>query len=239
MYRNVFYIVALLVFCQMMPTILWAQRTDFDKIIQPTDKRAHDFSEVLVQLAWINNPKYEGMQTDSRAERENIKLAQKSWLDGVSASFNINQGNLQPASQNSFFPVYNFSASFNLGTILKTNHHVRAAKERLRKVEHNIDQEKLQLRAEVLSRYRNYLYAIEMVKLRTQALEDLRSSYMLAKNNFEKGTASFRTYIEAANAYNNANAEKVSAEHQLALARIEIEEIIGVKLDEVENMNRN
>lgn len=221
-----------------VPTIIFAQKTNFDKIVQPTDVRARDYVEMLVQLAWINNPKYEALESNKHIEEQSVKMARLSWIDGITTSFNINQNAFASSAENVFFPTYNLNASFNLGAILRTPLQVKAAKEKVRIAEYLFNQEKLQVRGEVLRRYRDYLYGIELLKLRTQAVEDLYTNFVAIKESFERGTTSFRTYMEASQSYNKSLEEKLESENTLAKARITLEEIVGVKLDEIDKMER-
>lgn len=215
-----------------------AQKTDFNKIVPPSGSRAANLEEVLVQVAWINNPRYDALESQKHIEREKVKIAKLSWTEGIAANFNLNQGNVQPTNDNIFFPMYNFSATFNLGSILKTPYEVRNAKERERIAEYEINQAKHQLRAEVLSRYRKYEAAIEVLKIRTKASEDLNTSYVLVKKSFEQGNTTLKTYIEATNAYNQSLEQKLVAESNVSLTLIALEEVIGVPLDEVKKMDK-
>lgn len=215
-----------------------AQQTDFNKVVPPTGSRAQNFEDVLVQLAWINNPRYNALESQKHIEREKVKIAKLSWTEGVAANFNLNQGNIQPANDNIFFPMYNFSATFNLGTILKTPYEVRNAKERERIADYEINQAKHQLRSEVLTRYRKYEASIEVLKIRTKASEDLYTSYTLVKKSFEQGNTTLKTYIEATNAYNQSLEQKLVAESNVSIALIALEEVIGVPLEEVKKMDK-
>ena len=222
----------------VIPVTAFAQRTDFDKIVQPTDIRAKDYVELLVQLAWLNNPRHEALESNKHVEEESVKIARLGWVDGITTSFNLNQNAFGQSDNNIFFPTYNLNASFNLGAILKTPLQVKTAKEKVRIAEYLLDQEKLQVRGEVLRRYRDYQYSIELLKLRTQAVEDIYVNYVAIKESFERGTASFRTYMEASQSYNKSLEEKLAAETEVAKNRITLEEIIGVKLEDIDRMER-
>ena len=85
---------------------LAAQQTDYDLIVQPVDTKARDFSEYLVQLAWMNGP-------DGLIAIEEVKNAlsadknvKKEWMRDVQATFNLNEANLRSAdtTNNVFFP---------------------------------------------------------------------------------------------------------------------------------------
>lgn len=212
---------------------LYAQRTDFDKVVLPLDMRARDFQELLVQLAWMNNPNNENLSKGVIIERDKVVLEKQSWMNGVTASFNLNEGNFVQQS-NLFFPIYNLNASISLGTIMSTPHKVKIAKQNVKIAENKVNQQKLQLRAEVLRRYQTYLSSIEILKVRTQAVEDVRVMQTMVIRKFEQGLSTVEEYTQALKSYNEAVEGKTAAENDIVMARISLEELIGLSLDEIQ-----
>lgn len=212
---------------------LYAQRTDFDKVVLPLDMRARDFQELLVQLAWMNNPNNENLSKGVIIERDKVVLEKQSWMNGVTASFNLNEGNFVQQS-NLFFPIYNLNASISLGTIMSTPHKVKIAKQNVKIAENKVNQQKLQLRAEVLRRYQTYLSSIEILKVRTQAVEDVRVMQTMVIRKFEQGLSTVEEYTQALKSYNEAVEGKTVAENDIVMARISLEELIGLSLNEIQ-----
>lgn len=217
---------------------LQAQKTDFNKIVQPLDVRAKEYSEVLVQLAWANNPKYEALQYEQNIAKEEIKLAQWQWTKDINASFNLNEANLSNwgADQNSgniFFPRYNLSATLNIGSFINRRSNINIAKSKSDITLAETNQAKLQLRAEVLRRYENYLTAKELVKIRAQVVEDTYATYLLAKSNMELGKGDLSDLNSSSESYNKALESKLLAESNLRTAKITLEEIIGLRLEDI------
>ena len=208
---------------------LYAQRTDFDKVVLPLDARAKDFQELLVQLAWMNNPNNENLSKGVTIERDKVALEKQSWMNGITASFNINEGNISQAA-NGFFPIYNLNASVTLGTIMSTPHKVKIAKQNVKIAENKLNQQKLQLRAEVLRRYQTYLSSIEILKVRTQAVEDVRVMQTMVIRKFEQGLSTVEEYTQALKSYNEVIEGKTAAENDIVMARLSLEEKIGFAL---------
>ncbi len=209
-----------------------AQKTNFDKIVQPIDVRAKDYRELLVQLAWLNNPDNENLANAVIIERERIGLEKQNWLNNLTGSFNVNEGNISQQS-NSFFPRYNLNITMSVGTLLATPKKVKIAKEQVKMAENKVNQQKLKIRAEVLERYENYLSAIEILTIRTQAVEDMRTLQTLVVQKFEQGLSTVEEYTEALKAYNQAAEAKALAENNVKLTKLMVEEMIGLPLEEI------
>ena len=84
--------------------LMSAQQADFDAVVIPVDTKARDFSEYLVQLAWLNQPESAIAQDGVKNAQDEVKNTRKEWMRDVQASFNINEGNLRgPAKTATFF----------------------------------------------------------------------------------------------------------------------------------------
>ncbi|QQS27709.1 MAG: TolC family protein [Sphingobacteriales bacterium] len=217
---------------------MFAQKTDFDKIVPPLEVRAKEYVEVLIQLAWMNNPQYDGLQLEEKISEEEIKLAKLQWTKDLNASFNLNEANIKnwgsnDGTDNIFFPRYNLSATLNLGSFINRKANVNIARYKSEIAAKEINQAKLLLRGEVTRRYEEYLLTLEIIKIRAQAVEELYSSYLLAKSNMELGKGELKELNEATEAYLKARENKLMAETNLKIAKINIEELIGLKLEEV------
>ncbi len=226
----------LLLFCLLPFLNIQAQRTNFDRIVIPPEQIARDYKEALVQLAWVNNPDNKVLDHEVNIAEIEKKAAKRIWLESVQASFNLNEGNFQSETDpggNLFFPKYNFSASLSIGSLLKTSTETKKAEQKLDIAHHKVNQRKLQIRAETLSRYEDYLTALEMQKLRTQAVEDFYASYLAVTKKFKESRSSLEEYNQASTTYYTALENKLRAESDVNLAKISLEEIIGVRLEDV------
>lgn len=224
--------------CFLVSISLQAQKTDFNKVIPPLETRAKDYVEVLLQLAWMNNPQYEGLQLEEKIKQEEIKLAQLQWTKDINASFNLNEANISnwgssQGSENVFFPRYNLSATLNIGSMINRKTNVNIAKYKSDIAVSETNQAKLLLRGEVTRRYEQYLLALEILKIRAQAVEELYSSYLLAKSNMELGKGELSELNNATEVYLRSRESKLQAETNLKIAKINVEELVGLKLEEV------
>ncbi|MGB1207192.1 MAG: TolC family protein [Chitinophagales bacterium] len=214
--------------------LLIAQQINFDKIVVPTAQKPPTYEEKLVQLAWQNNPYHRSLEAEKKIAEQEKKLHQKDWLDGIHASFNLNEGNLSPqAPTNVFFPRYNVGATLKLGNFMKQKHKNNISEQEIMIAENRTNQQKLKIRAEVLRRYSAYQNALELLKINTNIANDAETYYTSIKLNFQTGLEPFKVYNEALQAYQNAEIVRLKTKQQLDNARITLEEIIGVNLDNI------
>lgn len=239
---------ALLVLPALFNTLLvFSQKPNYNEIILPQQADSQivsamglsPYEERLVQLAWQNYPSSEVYTSKVRIAERKISVERFSWTDDIRASFNFNQRNIESGlgsteeTGNNYYPWYNFGLGINLGTFVQTPLRTSIAKEELDIANAYLNQQKLSIRAEVLKRYKAYQLTVELLKIRTQAQDDAYSTHQLITRDFEKGAATLEEFIKSAAAYNAAVEAKLIAEKNLLEAKISLEEMIGVKLEEV------
>ncbi len=217
---------------------LLAQNIDYNSIILPSGAKEIQFVEKLVQLAWANNPENQILHHQVNASVYNEKIAKRNFLNQVQATGNLNEFNVNPPSTNSqpiFFPRYNFGATLNLGNIFTDPIKVKRAKEETAIAIQHVNSRKLTLRAEVLRRYQAYLTNKELLKVQADALEDASASFSLAEQKFKNGEATIVEFNSALENHNIRKTQKITAERDFYISKIDIEELIGVKLEDVVN----
>jgi outer membrane protein TolC len=216
---------------------LFAQQTDFDAIVQPVDVKARNFSEYLVQLAWMNHPESAIAQEEVKIERGKAKNTGKEWMRDVQTSFNLNEGNLRPASAdgNVFFPRYNFGLNLNLYNIVSQKTKNTVAKQEVQVANHKVNSQKLALRAETLQRYAKFKLAKELLKTRTLVEQEVYANYILIKQLYNTDEKTFEEYTLASSAYYEAQEARIQAQTEVEITRFGLEEIIGLKWEQVQH----
>lgn len=191
------------------------------------------FGEALVALAWKNYPENEAFRLEVKQQDEIITQAKWDWLEGLTASFNLNEGNINPseANPNLFFPRYNFGFRFSIGSVISTPSKVRYAGLGKGIAEKNVEQQKLAMRREVLSRYFTYLYSLDLLKVKMQAYQDIYSNFTMASQSFRNGEISLDEYNKSLAARNAAQEGRLNAQRELVLAELQLEELIGMELE--------
>lgn len=217
------------------------QNVDYNKIILPGNATNVDIGERLVQLAWKNHPSNRAVENELVAARYNVSKAKGEWLDIIRIQGNINEFNVHPqkdANGNqvpSFFPRYNFGALISLGMLAKIPAEVKRSKALAKIAENNIDEQKLRLRQEVLQSYNNYLKYQQILKIRSKALEDATNAHTLIEQKFRQGDETFDHYTVSSASLDAIRINKITAETDFLNGKLELEQMIGVKLEEVLN----
>lgn len=208
---------------------------DYDKIILPEEIIKYaELEEKLVQLAWKNHPSSKIVRTNLDIADQNVKMASFSWAKDVRAQFNINEGNIDPPEDRPlFFPRYNFQVNLSLGTFLLTSKEVKLAKEDYKLAQSQVNQQKLQLRRDVLTKYQKYLMTKNLFQIENEITEEEYAKYLLAEQQFKDGTISIDLYNESLRAYNTQRMKKITAENNFVTAKLDVEEMIGMHIEDV------
>ena len=224
-----------------LAAFLAAQQADFDAVVIPVETKARDFSEYLVQLAWLNQPESAIAQDEVKNAQDEAKNVRKEWMRDVQATFNINEANLSGAdsSGNVFFPRYNFGVSLNLYNILSQKNKNTVSKRDVRIAEHAVNQRKLEIRAETLTRYAQYKLARELFKTRTLMEQEANANYLLIQQLYKSDEKTFDEYTAASAVYYKAQEERLKAETDVQVAKFRVEEMIGIKWEQVQHPARD
>lgn len=231
--------ISVLLICFVFTGFLPAQQTDWDAIVQPIDAKSRDFSEYLVQLAWMNNPLGLISQDQVKNAEGALKNTKKEWMRDVQATFNLNEANLagggSDSASNIFFPRYNFGINFNLYNILTQKGKNDVGKRDVKIAAHRVNQSKLELRAETLVRYASMRLSKEILKTRTLVEQEMYANFILVKQLYTNDEKSLEDYTAATSAYYDAQEARIRAETDLLMAKLRLEEIIGVKWEKVQH----
>ena len=213
-----------------------AQTVDFDEIVPPASVAPATFGDYLVQRAYLNNSSNAALGAEVAIADIEIRRAKLAWLDQLNA--NVNFSSQQQEFQGRFGfgnddsptflgPGFNYGLSANLGGIINNGKTVASARQQKRIAEALRDQEKLQLRAVVLTRLESYDAAREVLRIRRQSEIDAETNYTLVRNLFEQNKAQFEDLAAASDIYNRAVEATAVAESEVRIARYAIEEIVG------------
>lgn len=228
-------VVALLT--RAVPGVVRGQVADFDMVVQPIDVKARDLGEYLVQLAWMNNPESAIAQTEVRKSEAEARNRRKEWMRDVQATFNLNEANLRGVDSfgNVFFPRYNFGLNFNLNRIFTQKDQTYIGRQEVLIAQHKVNLSKLELRSETLSRYARFQLAREIVKTRSLVEQEAYNNFVLIQQLYKTDEKTFEDYSAAASAYYAAQEARIRAESDLLIAKIMLEELIGIRWEQVQH----
>ncbi len=216
----------------------WAQTTDFERLVPDIDYRSKTLEEYLVQLAWHNNPDNKILNTEVAIADNEIKLTKNEWTRDIRASFNINEISLSNIVYGDrldlpvFYPIYNFTATINLGTFVRRKPEVQNAQYEKLIAEQEVNNRKIEIRREVLERYEKYLLSLEVVKIKVQAEDNAYTTYKLLSEKFKSGKAELEEFTKASETYFRSQEDHKKAQSEIKTSKIAVEEMIGIPLQE-------
>lgn len=228
----------IILFLILSPQLIHAQNVDYNAVILPDNVSDISFAEKLVRLAWRNNPANTILGYEHEISDIEIKQARWSWLDDFRIQGNLNEFVLDEsadeAGRAAFFPKYNITGQIRLSYFVGLPLEVKKKKQEALIARSNLDLQKLAIRGEVLTRYETYLMNRELLKIQTEILEDIYASQSIAEQKFKNGEITLDTYNRELDRYNTQKVRQVTAQGQFNISKIALEQMIGVKLEDVQ-----
>lgn len=213
------------------------QVVDFNQIVPPEGQRPTSFEDYLVQLAWLNSPETKILSYERLKEEKDVSLQKTKWADDIGLTFNMNEVSLANVLDTMkednlvLYPLYQFTASVKLGTFVNNKKKRELEEVDILIADMEANQHKLAIRAETLARYRKLLLAIETLKVRIRAEEDARNTVDITQQKFKNSDSDIELedVLRASESYNNAQEKRLTAETDIELSKLALEELIGVK----------
>ena len=222
-------------------------QVDYNKIILPDNiTDSVSLEERLVQIAWRNNPENKVLLKEADIAALEVSRAKVDWMNNIRLSGNLNEYSSrrllddlngatveEDAIGNRFFPIYNFSVTLPLGIFFTNPKNTKIARENYGIAQNNIDARKLALRATVLTLYQEYVMEKELLEIQTGITENQYAQYLLAKQQFEDGEVTVEKFETAQLQYNMQRMNSVRAERNFLTAKLQLEEVLGVRLEDI------
>ena len=216
----------------------FSQNVDYNSIILPSSATDISFDEKLVRLAWKNNPESNILLSEVNVATYEMKISRWEWLDQLKVTGNLNEFNIDPSSdtggRSEFFPRYNVSAFFTIDNFVGDKMDTKLKKEKVQIAMEKINAKKLEIRSEVLTKYQTYLMNQELLKVETETTEDLFATLSITEQSYKNGQATLEEYNDVLDRYNAQRLNTIKAQTQLNISKIQLEELIGVRLEDVQ-----
>ncbi len=228
-----------LLFCLAVPQKLKAQNTLVTEISEP-------YLAKLIDAAKANQPRIKSLNNRVNIAQGNISRAKLSYLDALTFSyvyqpnstFNLNAlqttgGTDVIGTRTGLFKGTQFGVFFNLGSYLQKPYAVKQAKQELIITNNDIQDALITLTTQVKKRYYIYLQKVASLKLQMQAASDADNVMRDIKYKFQKGEETLDSYNKARISHTQQIQTKITAEADLFMAKADLEEIIGDKLENI------
>lgn len=241
MKRNYTLIVVLLLTIFAAPKSLMAQNSIITEMSEP-------FLDRLITVARANYPHIKSLDSRVTIAQTNVTRSKLSYLDALTVSYvytpnnTLNLAVTQPVvdggtatttNRQSLFNGTQFGVFFNIGGYLSKPFAVRQAKQELNIANNEVQEYLLTLTSQVKKRYYLYLQRLSALKLQSQAAIDADNVLKDIKHKFEKGEETLDSYTKARITQTQQNQAKITAEADLFIAKADLEELLGDKLENI------
>jgi len=191
--------------------------------------------EKLIKTAKANYPKMKVAEARVNIAELAVKKAKLEWFNVVSFTYLYSPNNSTTALVNpSLLNGYQIGFSTSVGNILQKPGQIKAAKEEYKIAELNQDEYDLTITSLVKQRYYAYVMQQTILGWRTKSLEGVENSMKDITYKFEKGIETYENYNRSQSLFSGAIQSKVEAEAAILIAKSNLEELIGVKLESVQ-----
>jgi outer membrane protein TolC len=221
-----------------------------------SQSRPTSFEDYLVQLALTSSPELESSKYEIESHKQEISLAKKDWTKNMQAGVNINEvsfpsflyynlgvrswfGSQIDATRFSriaTFPLWQIGTSVNFGDLLQRKHKIRFAESRKKMSESDANLKRQKLKAEVLTRYQEYLATLEILKVRLESQDAADANKVQMAALFKANKATFTDYNEANKTFADARESTIKGEFDIKLKKIALEELVNVKWETLEKV---
>jgi outer membrane protein TolC len=207
-----------------------------------------DISEIylqkLIAIAEANYPRIKSNENRINAAQAEIGKAKASFFDAFTFSYvyqpqtysSLNLSNSTTTVTNPSQSYYNglqVGVFFNLGNFLEKPYAVKEARQNLEIANYDQQEYYLTLINDVQKRYYTYVQGVAILKLQNQNCLDAQNLQTDIKHKFEKGEETFDNYTKSQTALTAAYQSKIAAETSLLIAKSDLEELLGEKLENI------
>jgi outer membrane protein TolC len=192
--------------------------------------------ERLVALA-LNAPQFDASGHQIMIANYKVRAAKQSWFNLLTLSANVNDQTfaVQPQGAQYVYPKYFFGLVIPVGTIVSKGSEIKAAREEVKVAEDNRATLERTARAEILTKYKEFKNFRAQVVLQSQVVDDIHAAFLQAEKKFKDGSIAIEVYSDASRSYSAEMTKLLNLQLQQDLSQIDIERIIGVRLETVIN----
>ena len=194
---------------------------------------SYPFLEKLIAAAKANYPKAKTFDSRVNIAKLAVQKARQDWFNILSFNYLYSPNNSTTLVNPTLLNGYQFGASTSVGNIVQKPGVIKAAREDYKIALLNQEEYNMNLETLVKQRYFAYIQQMTLLNWRTKSLGTTESALTEIKYKFGKGEETFDNYNRAMGSYSTAIQTKIEAEGAFLIAKSNLEEIIGAKLDSI------
>lgn len=194
-------------------------------------------SDKLADLVTEGNVYLGVVEKEEEASFYEWKRAKSFWFSNLTASFNLNEGNLRTAKDstlaNLFYPRYNLNLSLPLSTFFTKPKEAKKAKAEYEGAQAQKDLQKHQLRMNIKNAYQTYITNKYLLSLQEAVLRDEKLLLSQIQKAFETTVdVSLEAFTNANKRYNAELAKRLNLMKEVNMSKAELENYLGMKLED-------
>jgi len=201
---------------------------------------SEEYLSKLVAVAEANYPLVKSNQSKIDLAQDNVGKARIGYLNSLTFSYiyqpqgiNTVSSTGNPSANYSYFNGIQAGIYFNLGSFLAVPYAVKQARHEVDIARDEQGTYILTLTNLIRTRYYTYVGDIAILKYATQASVDAENLSNDVKQKFEKGEETYDNYTKAQGSMTASYQTKIQAETALLIAKANLEELLGEKLENV------
>jgi outer membrane protein TolC len=227
-----------------------------ENISPMSQSRPTSFEDYLVQLALNSSPELEGSKYEIESHKQEIALAKKDWTKNMQAGVNLNDVSLPyfvkynlgvdrignnlidttRFARIATYPLWQIGLSVNFGDLIQRKHKIKFAESKKKMSESDANLKRQKLKAEVLTRYQEYLATLEILKVRLESQDAADANKVQLAALFKANKATFTDYNEANKTFADARENTIKGEYEIKLKKIALEELVNTKWENLEKV---
>lgn len=188
--------------------------------------------ERLKELAWENHESRQVSELQLQMAKQEIQNRRWEWLDALSLTYNYSPDFLfeEDAGRSSRLGI---GVVVRLGNLAQVPGRVRMAKLERAVASSEIDIKRKDIQNQVIQRYAFYLESMERYELYVESVENTYSTVESARQRFERGDMNVDELQRAEDYLTGRRQQLIQARTDFFKARIDVEELIGVPIEQV------
>lgn len=209
---------------------LWAQESIMAEI-------NYSQLETFIQLAKDNYPKNKIVRIQEERSKAAVSAARVSYLDLINVHYFYRPEDRTTLNPDNPFIIngFQFGVSLSPGIFFQKPYQVKQAKAEHQVMSLQREEYEFQLENEVKSRYYDYIFLLNEIKIKTGEAQALKALFDDTRLKFELGEAELDAYNNARANVANAVSTLTQTEVNFLKAKDSLEELIGVKISNLQN----
>ncbi len=220
-----------------MRYILFCLCLSFSPLIQAQESVLSEVSmpylEKLITAAKANYPRVKVYESKTEIARLAIKKAKLDWFNIFTLTYLYSPNNSTTLVNPTLLNGFQVGGFTSIGNIFQKPVIIKGAKEDYEAAVYSQEEYLLNLETMVKQRYFTYIQQKSILNWRIKNAENAGSGLNEAKHKFEKGEEAYENYNKAIGYYSNAVQFKMEAEGAFLIAKSNLEELVGAKLESI------